>query len=79
MKKKIQPKLNIGVPVYNGEKFIRKCLNSILNQTFTDFEIILSDNASTDSTTSICKEYAKKDSRILFLKQNISKIRERNF
>ena len=69
MKNKIQPKLNIGIPVYNGEKFIRNCLNSILNQTFTDFEIILSDNASTDSTTSICKEYAKKDSRILFLKQ----------
>jgi len=69
LKTKIQPKLNIGIPVYNGEKFIRKCLNSLLNQTFTDFEIILSDNASTDSTTSICQEYANKDQRILFIKQ----------
>ena len=69
MKNKIQPKLTIGIPVYNGEKFIRTCLNSILNQTFTDFQIILSDNASTDSTTSICQEYANKDQRILFIKQ----------
>ena len=69
MKNKIQPKLSIGIPVYNGEKFIQKCLNSILNQTFTNFEIILSDNASTDSTTSICQEYANKDERILFIKQ----------
>tara|TARA_B110000495_G_scaffold45718_1_gene37829 strand:+ start:121 stop:1035 length:915 start_codon:yes stop_codon:yes gene_type:complete len=69
LKNKIQPKLSIGIPVYNGEKFIKKCLNSILNQTFTDFEIILSDNASTDSTSSICQEYANKDQRILFIKQ----------
>jgi len=69
LKNKIQPKISIGIPVYNGEKFIRKCLNSLLNQTFTDFEIILSDNASTDSTTSICQEYANKDQRILFIKQ----------
>ena len=73
MKTKIQPRVNIGIPVYNGEKFIQKCLNSLLNQTFTDFEIILSDNASTDSTANICQEYADKDKRILFIKQPSTK------
>ena len=79
MKNKIQPKLSIGIPVYNGEKFIQKCLNSILNQTFTNFEIILSDNASTDSTTSICQEYANKDERILFIKQKSTGTRASNY
>ena len=64
-----QSKITIGLPVYNGDKFIHNAINSLLNQTFTDFELIISDNASTDATTSICEEYAKKDSRILFLKQ----------
>ena len=44
------PKVSIGMPIYNGEKFIRKALDSLLAQTFTDFELIISDNASTDRT-----------------------------
>ena len=69
IQKKIKPKLSIGIPVYNGEKFIKKCLDSILSQTFSDFEIIISDNASTDLTSKICEEYKKQDKRILFFKQ----------
>ena len=63
------PKVSIGMPVYNGERFIRKALDSLLAQTFTDFELIISDNASTDATPEICKEYAKRDNRIRFIRQ----------
>lgn len=58
------PLLSIIVPVYNVERFVKACIDSILNQTLTDFELILVDDGSTDSSPSICDEYAKKDSRI---------------
>lgn len=60
------PLLSIGLFVYNGERFIEKALNSILGQTFTDFELIISDNASTDRTGEICRDYAQRDSRIRY-------------
>ena len=63
------PVINIGLPVYNGEQAIRKTLESILSQTFTDFELIISDNASTDSTSEICKEFERKDKRIRYVRQ----------
>lgn len=63
-------KISIGVPVYNSEKFIRKKLDSLLEQTFTDFEVIISDNASTDLTSKICEEYSKKDRRVRYFRQN---------
>ena len=55
--------ISIIVPVYNVERYIRKCLESILIQTFKDFEVIIIDDGSTDSCPNICDEYAKKDSR----------------
>ena len=58
------PKISVLVPVCNVEKYIRKCLDSILGQTFTDMEIICMDDGSTDSSGKILDEYAKKDSRI---------------
>ena len=61
-----QPKLSIGLPVYNGEKFLKKCLDSLLAQTFSDFELIISDNASTDNTEAICRTYAAQDQRIRY-------------
>jgi len=75
------PKISIGLPVYNGEKFLRQRLDSILSQTFQDFELIISDNVSTDLTSEICKEYAKKDSRIYHIRQkkNMSVIWNFNF
>ncbi len=66
---KIRPKVSIGIPVFNGELFLKKRLDSICSQTFTDFEIIISDNASTDSTPTICQEYEKKDERTHYIKQ----------
>jgi len=64
-----KPIVTIGLPVNNGEKFINKCLNSILDQTRTDFRLIISDNASEDKTAEICKEFMKKDPRIKYFKQ----------
>ena len=60
------PRLSIGMPVYNGAKFITEALDSILAQTFEDFELIISDNASTDETEEICRAYMAKDHRIRY-------------
>lgn len=60
------PKVSIGLPVYNGENFIREAINSILNQTFEDFELIISDNASTDQTEAICQMYVAQDQRVRY-------------
>ncbi|MEZ4707759.1 MAG: glycosyltransferase [Caldilineaceae bacterium] len=60
------PKVSIGLPVYNGEDFLHEAIESILNQTFTDFELIITDNASTDSTAEICQQYAASDARIRY-------------
>lgn len=56
--------ISIIVPVYNVEKYLHKCINSILNQTFKEFELILVDDGSTDKSAQICDEYKRKDSRI---------------
>jgi glycosyltransferase involved in cell wall biosynthesis len=58
--------VSIGLPVYNGEKYIGEALGSILAQTYQNFELIISDNASTDKTEQICRAYATRDSRIRF-------------
>ena len=63
------PKLSVIVPVYNTEKYLRECIDSILAQTFTDFELILVDDGSTDSSGAICDEYAAKDPRIQVIHQ----------
>ena len=57
------------MPVYNGEKFIHETLDSFLTQTFNEFELIISDNKSTDNTESICREYAARDPRIRYIRQ----------
>ena len=64
-----KPKVSVGVPVYNGGKFISNRLESILSQTQRDIEVIISDNASTDSTQAICEECSKKDKRIRYIRQ----------
>jgi glycosyltransferase involved in cell wall biosynthesis len=60
------PKVSIGLPVYNGDEYLEKAIQSILAQSFTDFELIISDNASTDKTAMICQRYAASDSRIRY-------------
>jgi len=59
-----QPLVSIGLPVYNGENFVAEAIKCVLSQTFSDWELIISDNASTDRTVSICREFAEKDGRI---------------
>lgn len=60
------PKVSIGLAVFNGEKYIREAIDSILAQTFTDFELIISDNASTDRTEEICRDYVVRDPRVRY-------------
>ena len=62
------PKVSIGLPVYNGENYLEEALDSILAQTFTDFELIISDNASTDRTEEICRAYVARDDRVQYLR-----------
>lgn len=60
------PRVSIGMPVYNGQRYIGKTIESLLRQTFQDFELIISDNASTDGTQTVCREYEAADSRIRY-------------
>lgn len=70
MSKKLQ--VSIGLPVFNGEKDIRQALDSLLAQQSVDFELIISDNGSTDKTQEICQEYALKDQRIKYHSSEIN-------
>ena len=67
------PKISVVMPVYNREQYLRESIESILNQTFTDFEFIIVDDQSTDSSWQIIQEYANKDSRIVPLKNTDEK------
>lgn len=62
------PKVTIALPVYNGQNYLKNALDSLLAQTYSDFEIILGDNASTDDTTNICRSYAAVDKRISYIR-----------
>jgi glycosyltransferase involved in cell wall biosynthesis len=73
------PKVSIGLPVFNGEKYLRTALDSILSQTYKDFELIISDNASTDGTRQICLEYMGKDNRIRYYRNKTNLGAARNF
>ena len=65
------PLVSVIIPVYNVEKYLRQCLDSVLAQTYTKYEVLLIDDGSTDSSADICREYCKKDSRFkLYQKQN---------
>ena len=67
----MNPSVSIIVPVYNTAKYLCRCLDSILQQSFNDFEVLLVDDGSTDNSGEICDEYAAKDSRIrVFHKEN---------
>jgi glycosyltransferase involved in cell wall biosynthesis len=62
------PRVTIGVPVYNGGRFLARTLESLLAQTYSDFELIISDNASTDDTESICRSFSARDSRVRYVR-----------
>lgn len=63
------PRVTIGLPVYNGQNYLAETMESLLAQTYTDFELVISDNASTDRTETICREYAVRDERIRYYRQ----------
>lgn len=62
--------IGIGMPVYNGEKTIKRAIDSLRNQSYKNFKLIISDNASTDHTENICREYVKIDSRISYIRHS---------
>ncbi|MGD6740479.1 glycosyltransferase family 2 protein [Streptomyces sp. BH106] len=62
------PRLSIGLPVYNGEEYLAESLDALLGQTYEDFELVITDNASTDGTEDICRDYAAKDARIRYIR-----------
>jgi glycosyltransferase involved in cell wall biosynthesis len=61
--------VTVALPVYNGERYVGEAIDSLLDQTFADFELIISDNASTDRTAAICQDYAERDPRISYYRQ----------
>src|SRR6185436_16671018 len=63
-----KPLVSIGLAVYNGARNVERALDTLLAQEFTDFELIVSDDASTDATPSICQRYAARDPRIRFVR-----------
>ena len=63
------PKVSIALPVYNGDRYLSQAIGSILAQTYRDFELIISDNASTDGTQGICREFERRDARIRYYRQ----------
>ena len=68
----IVPRLSIGMAVFNGADLIAQALDSLLAQTFTDFELIVSDNGSTDATEAICRAYAARDERIRYVRHTVN-------
>lgn len=73
------PLITVGLPVYNSERFIRQSLDSLLGQTYKDFVLVISDNASTDSTADICRQYAAADSRVRYSRNDDNIGNPRNF
>jgi glycosyltransferase involved in cell wall biosynthesis len=64
--------LTIGLPVYNGQRYLQQSLDALLGQTWDDFELVISDNASTDGTADLCRDYAARDGRIRYVRQPVN-------
>ena len=71
--------MSIGLPVYNGERYVREALEAVLSQTFSDFELVICDNASTDGTRKICQDVARNDSRVRYYRNAKNLGAARNF
>jgi glycosyltransferase involved in cell wall biosynthesis len=67
------PRISICLPVYNGENYVREAIRSVLDQTFKDFELIISDNSSVDRTAEICREFASKDPRVHYSRSEVNR------
>src|SRR5947208_2594281 len=64
------PPIGVGLPVYNGEPFLARSITSLLAQQDADFELVIADNASTDGTEEICREFARTDPRVRYLRRD---------
>lgn len=75
------PRLTIGLPVYNGAELLAAAIDALLGQSYSDFELVISDNASTDSTADICRDYEARDSRVRYIRQpqNLGLVRNHNY
>ena len=73
------PRVSVGLPVYNGERYLPEALDSLLTQTYADFELIICDNASTDHTGEIAQSYAAKDKRVRYARNERNLGAGRNF
>lgn len=73
------PTITIGLPVYNGENFLAEAIESVLAQTFEDYELVICDNASSDQTEQICRQYAQQDSRIRYYRNAYNQGPARNY
>jgi glycosyltransferase involved in cell wall biosynthesis len=73
------PRLSIGLPVYNGENYLAASLDALLSQTFDEFELIVSDNASSDGTEAICRDFEARDGRIVYHRQEVNRGASWNF
>ena len=62
------PRVSIGLPVFNGERYLARAIESVLGQDFRDLELIVCDNASTDRTPEICAAYARRDARVRYFR-----------
>jgi glycosyltransferase involved in cell wall biosynthesis len=75
------PRLSVGLPVFNGERYLEACVRSILDQTYADFELVIADNASSDATEDICRALSRVDGRVRYLRhgENIGAGPNHNF
>lgn len=73
------PRVSVGMPVYNGERYLREAIDSVLAQSFTDYELIISDNGSTDATREICEAYAARDPRVRYFFNEVNRGAAWNF
>ncbi len=71
--------VSVGMPVFNGERYLEGALESLLGQTYENFELVISDNGSTDRTAAICKSYAARDERVRYLRQEKNRGASWNF
>src|SRR5438034_9026734 len=67
-----RPRVSVGMPVYNGERYVAEAVDSLLAQTYEDFELIICDNASTDRTGEIARSYAARDTRVRYARHEKS-------
>lgn len=65
----MRPMVSIVVPIYNAENYLRRCVDSILNQEYTDFELLLVNDGSTDASGDICEEYGDQDPRVIVIQR----------